>query len=64
MVDTELIVIWVLIPVGFYIVIGVLEAKTVLIPRITGPVTHCSDSGTDCLVIDPSANPYISVLNS
>ena len=25
--------------------------------------THCSDSDTDCSVIDPSANPYITVLN-
>jgi hypothetical protein len=56
-VDTELIVTWVLTLVGSYIATGV------FIPSITGPVTHCSDSDTDCSVTDLSANPYILVLN-
>jgi len=63
MVDTELTVTLVLTLVGFYIASGV------SIPSITSPVTHfhthihCSDSDTDCSVIDPSANPHITVLN-
>jgi hypothetical protein len=45
--------------IGFYIATGI------SIPSITGLITHCHTLQwfKHCSVIDPSTNPYISVLN-